>query len=71
LLAEEPDTFVITRNGRSAAEEATRRARAVLDGEADAEALAEELVDRDINPGTTADITAGALFIALDRGLEV
>lgn len=71
LLAEEPDTFVVTRNGRSAAEEATRRARAVLDGEEDAEALAEELVERDINPGTTADITAGALFVALERGLEV
>ena len=71
LLAAEPDTFVITRNGEAAAEEATRRARAVLDGETDAEALAEEFVARDINPGTTADITAGALFIALERGLEV
>lgn len=71
LLATEPDTFVITRNGEAAAEEATRRARAVLDGETDAEALAEEFVARDINPGTTADITAGALFIALERGLEV
>jgi triphosphoribosyl-dephospho-CoA synthase len=71
LLAEEPDTFVITRNGQSAAEEVTRRARAVLDGEEDPEALAEEFVERDINPGTTADITAGALFIALERGLVV
>ncbi|CCQ37583.1 triphosphoribosyl-dephospho-CoA synthase [Natronomonas moolapensis 8.8.11] len=71
LLAAEPDTFVITRNGETAAEEATRRARAVLDGEADADALAEEFVARDINPGTTADITAGALFVALERGLEV
>jgi len=71
LLAAEPDTFVATRNGEAAAEEATRRARAVLDGEADAESLAEEFLARDINPGTTADITAGALFIALERGLEV
>lgn len=71
LLATEPDTFVATRNGEAAAEEATRRARAVLDGEADAESLAEEFVARDINPGTTADITAGALFVALERGLEV
>ena len=71
LLAAEPDTFVATRNGEAAAEEATRRARAVLDGEADAESLAEEFVARDINPGTTADITAGALFVALERGLEV
>ena len=71
LLASEPDTFVATRNGEAAAEEATRRAQAVLDGEADAESLAEEFVARDINPGTTADITAGALFVALERGLEV
>jgi triphosphoribosyl-dephospho-CoA synthase len=71
LLAEEPDTFVVTRNGESVAEEATRRARAVLDGEEEAEALAEEFVARDINPGTTADVTAGALCIALEGGLEV
>ena len=71
LLADRPDTFIGTRNGDAAAEEATRRARAVLDGEEDADALAEEFIERDINPGTTADITAGALFIALECGLEV
>ena len=71
LLAAEPDTFVVTRNGEAAAEEATRRARAVLDGEEEAESLAEEFVARDINPGTTADLTAGALFVALEGGLEV
>ncbi len=71
LLAAEPDTFVATRNGQATAEEATRRARAVLDGAVDAESLAEELVARDINPGTTADLTAGALYIALEGGLEV
>jgi triphosphoribosyl-dephospho-CoA synthase len=71
LLADEEDTFVVTRNGPEAAAEATRRARAVLDGEEDAEALAEEFVARDINPGTTADLTAAALFVALQRGLEV
>ncbi|CAI49103.1 triphosphoribosyl-dephospho-CoA synthase [Natronomonas pharaonis DSM 2160] len=71
LLADEPDTFVVTRNGRAAAEEATARAQAVLEGREDADDLAAEFVDRDINPGTTADITAAALFIALQRGLEV
>jgi triphosphoribosyl-dephospho-CoA synthase len=71
LLADEPDTFVVTRNGETAADEATDRAQAVLDGAEDAEALAEEFVERDINPGTTADLTAAALFIALERGLEV
>lgn len=71
LLAGEPDTFVVTRNGTEAAEEVQRRAQAVLDGEEDAEELAEELVARDINPGTTADLVAGALFVALERGLVV
>ncbi|TKR27931.1 triphosphoribosyl-dephospho-CoA synthase [Natronomonas salsuginis] len=71
LLADEEDTFVVTRNGADAAAEATERARAVLDGAEDADALAGEFVDRDINPGTTADIVAGALFVALERGLVV
>ncbi|MCY4730415.1 triphosphoribosyl-dephospho-CoA synthase [Natronomonas gomsonensis] len=71
LLAEEPDTFVVTRNGEAAAEEATERAKAVLDGSEDGEELAEEFRDRDINPGTTADLTAAALFVALERGMEV
>jgi len=71
LLAEEPDTFVVTRNGPEAAKEVQRRAQAVLDGEEDSTELAEELVARDINPGTTADLVAGALFVALERGLVV
>ena len=71
LLAEERDTFVGTRNGPDAAAEVQRRAKAVLDGEEDATELAAELVARDINPGTTADLVAGALFVALERGLVV
>lgn len=71
LLADREDTFVRTRNGEAAAAEATERARAVLDGDEDAEALADEFVERDVNPGTTADLTAAALFVALERGLEV
>ena len=71
LLADEVDTFVAKTADRAVAEEATRRARAVLDGEEDAEELADEFVERGINPGTTADLTAGALFVALRRGLAV
>jgi triphosphoribosyl-dephospho-CoA synthase len=71
LLADEVDTFVVKTADRSAAEEATRRARAVLDGEERGEELAEEFVERGINPGTTADLTAGALFVALERGMAV
>jgi triphosphoribosyl-dephospho-CoA synthase len=71
LLAAEPDTFIVTRQDRETAEEVQRRAQAVLAGEETATDLAEEFVERDINPGTTADIVAGALFVALERGLEV
>jgi len=49
----------------------TRRAKAALDGEEDPADLADEFVARDINPGTTADLVAAALFVALERGLEV
>jgi triphosphoribosyl-dephospho-CoA synthase len=71
LLADEVDTFVAKTADEVRATEATRRARAALDGEEEAEALADEFVERGINPGTTADLTAGALFVALERGLEV
>jgi len=70
-LASELDTFVLARHGRETAEEVRRRAAAVREGEEDAEALAAEFVDRGINPGTTADLVAGGLFVALERGLEV
>ncbi|MWG36013.1 triphosphoribosyl-dephospho-CoA synthase [Halomarina oriensis] len=71
LLAERIDQFVATTSDAASAREATDRAQAVLDDEEDAEALAEEFVERGINPGTTADLTAAALFVALERGVEV
>ncbi|WP_255195518.1 triphosphoribosyl-dephospho-CoA synthase [Halorarius litoreus] len=71
LLAEQEDGFVRATSGPAAAREARERAQACLDGEEDPEALAEEFVERGINPGTTADLTCGALFVALERGLPV
>lgn len=71
LLAEEPDAFVAKRHGTAAAERASEGARAVLAGERDADELAEALVDEGINPGTTADLVAAGLFIALERGVSV
>ncbi|MDZ7746333.1 MAG: triphosphoribosyl-dephospho-CoA synthase [Halobacteriales archaeon] len=71
LLAEREDGFVRDNAGPDAAREATQRAQACLDGEADPEALADEFVSRGINPGTTADITCAALYVALERGLSV
>lgn len=71
LLASEVDTFVVTQHDAETAFEVRDRAQAVLAGEENPYELAEEFLERDINPGTTADIVAGALFIALERGLTV
>jgi triphosphoribosyl-dephospho-CoA synthase len=70
-LASEPDTFVEKRNDEATAREVTEAARAALRGDADPEALAEELVAAKVNPGTTADLIAAGLFIALEDGLTV
>jgi triphosphoribosyl-dephospho-CoA synthase len=71
LLAEEIDTFVVTQHDHETAREVKQRAAAALEGEEDIEELAAEFVEREINPGTTADLIAGALFVALEGGLEV
>jgi len=71
LLAAEVDTFVVTQHDRETALAVRDRAQAVIDGEEAVEAFAQDLVDRGINPGTTADLIAGGLFVALSRGLEV
>jgi triphosphoribosyl-dephospho-CoA synthase len=70
-LASEPDTFVEKRNDEATAREVTEAARAALRGDTDPEALAEELVAAEVNPGTTADLVAAGLFIALEDGLAV
>jgi len=74
LLAAEPDTLVAEKHGADVAREVTERAAALRDagatagGDRDAvAAFADDLVDRGVNPGTTADLTAGALFVALSR----
>jgi triphosphoribosyl-dephospho-CoA synthase len=70
-LASEPDTLVSTSHGHEVAEDVRRRAAAAREGSVSVETLAAEFVDRGINPGTTADLVAGGLFVALERGLEV
>ncbi|WP_293027492.1 triphosphoribosyl-dephospho-CoA synthase [Natronococcus sp.] len=73
LLAERPDTLVADRSGEAVAAEVTERAAALVERDAletdreTVEAFADELVDRGINPGTTADLTAAGLFIALEH----
>jgi len=77
LLAAQPDTLVATTHDAATARKVSQRAAAVaerVDTDGDltaAEELAAEFVDAGYNPGTTADLTAAALFIALERGLSV
>jgi triphosphoribosyl-dephospho-CoA synthase len=72
LLARGRDAFVEKRHGRKVAESVRTRAQAALDDDREhLEAFANSLVEDGINPGTTADITAGGLFVALERGLSV
>ena len=77
LLAAQPDTLVATTHDEATAREVSQRAatvaeRIAADGDLTAaEELAAEFVDAGYNPGTTADLTAAALFIALERGLPV
>jgi triphosphoribosyl-dephospho-CoA synthase len=69
LLAREPDTLVAKQHGRKTAESVRVRAQQALEGGPEViEAFADSLVEDGINPGTTADITAAGLFVALARG---
>ncbi|SHH34476.1 triphosphoribosyl-dephospho-CoA synthase [Halobaculum gomorrense] len=70
LLAEADDTLVRTQHGPEVAREVRERA-AEIDSLDEAAAWADELAERGVNPGTTADITAAALFVALERGVAV
>ncbi|QLK26107.1 triphosphoribosyl-dephospho-CoA synthase [Natrinema zhouii] len=73
LLADRPDTLVATRHDEATAWEVTDLAaelvadNALETEPAAIEAFADNLVERGINPGTTADVTAAGLFIALEH----
>jgi len=72
LLAAEPDTLVVTEHGGSVAADVRERADGLLDApEAEVRAFAEDLASRGVNPGTTADLTAAALFVALESGASI
>jgi triphosphoribosyl-dephospho-CoA synthase len=69
LLAREPDTLVGKQHGQKTADSVRVRAQQALDGGPEVvEAFAESLVKDGVNPGTTADLTAAGLFVALARG---
>lgn len=78
LLATSPDTHIARRAGQDVADDVTRQARAVLEtggvrtapGRAAIARMSERLHDERnrANPGTTADITAAAIFVSLIGG---
>jgi triphosphoribosyl-dephospho-CoA synthase len=75
LLARQADTHIVRRTGLDAAEQVSRRARAVLDEggvRSVAGRLAIDDMDRSmrdarnsLNPGSTADLTTAAIFVEL------
>lgn len=68
LLATEPDTFIIKKHGADTARATMLAARDVIDGKRTAEDLDADLIQRGINPGSTADITIAAIYLALGEG---
>ena len=71
-LAEVPDSLIRTKFGSEKAREVSLKAKIALEdiSMASAEKLDLELLEEDINPGSTADLIAAALFIALLKGLR-
>ena len=70
LLASEPDTFIIKKHGTAVAQETVLVAREVLDGKRSLEDFDADCIERDINPGSTADIIIASIFIALGEGWQ-
>lgn len=70
-LATHPDGHVAKRHDETTAERVRERAAMVRKESGDREAFAADLVEAGINPGSTADVLAGGLFVALRRGVSV
>jgi triphosphoribosyl-dephospho-CoA synthase len=68
LLASEPDTFIIKKHGNAVALDTMKKAREVLDGSRSLAGFDAECIAQDINPGSIADITIAAIFVALGEG---
>lgn len=71
-LAELPDSLVRAKFGLDKANEVSMMARRALEDEtlASARDMDRELLADDVNPGSTADLIAAALFISLLKGLR-
>ena len=68
LLAMEPDTFIIKKHGEAVARETMLAARDVLDGKRTVEEFDADCIAQGINPGSIADITIAAIYLALGEG---
>lgn len=70
ILSKVPDTLIARKNDMETAKGVTKDAKAVLLGKMDIDDFDASLRSDDnrLNPGTTADIVASTLFIALMRG---
>ncbi len=75
ILSKVPDSHIAKKAGRRAAEEVSRQAARVLEAGAPEQAL--EAMDKYLrrkgnllNPGTTADLVAASLFLALLTGIK-
>ena len=71
-LADVPDSLVRTKHGLKKAQEVAIRAKIALEDESltKAKKLDLQLLEEDVNPGSTADIIAASLFISLLGGLR-
>jgi triphosphoribosyl-dephospho-CoA synthase len=69
LLSEEPDTLVAKKFGSKVALEVSAKATNVLK-HGNIEDFDKELIARCINPGTTADLVIGSLFVTLLGGFR-
>lgn len=71
-LSEVPDSLIQAKFGEKVAHKVSARAALALEDEglSTASNLDRELLMEDINPGSTADLIAASLFIALTKGLR-
>jgi triphosphoribosyl-dephospho-CoA synthase len=71
-LSVEPDSLVLAKFGEKKASEVSLRAKQALDDESltGAMRLDQELLEEDVNPGSTADLIGASLLICLLRGLR-
>ena len=71
-LSEEPDSLVLAKFGAELAKEVSIRAKQALEDETleSITRLDRELLDEDVNPGSTADLIGASLLISLLKGLR-